>query len=58
MSDILRGPKTHDLIHHLVEDLLRHGNPSGFDVSVKHFKDFSVVELLFEQIPTTDKNLY
>ena len=34
MDEILRGPKTHDLIHHLKEDLLRHGNPSGFDVSI------------------------
>ena len=32
MDDILRGPKSHDLMHHLVEDIVRRGSPSGFDV--------------------------
>ena len=33
MSEILSGPKSHDLMHHLLEDVLRHGSPSGFDCS-------------------------
>ena len=33
MTDILNGPKSHDLQFHLLEDVVRHGNPSGFDVS-------------------------
>jgi len=33
MTDILNGPKSHDLQFHLLEDVVRHGNPSGFDCS-------------------------
>ena len=33
MDDILKGPKSHDLLHHLLEDIVRHGSPCGFDVS-------------------------
>lgn len=33
MESILEGPKSHDLRYHLVEDLVRHGNPAGYDCS-------------------------
>ena len=33
MSDILKGPKSHDLQHHLIEDLVQHGNPASYDCS-------------------------
>ena len=33
MPEILRGAKSHDLIHHLIEDIARHGHPTGFDCS-------------------------
>ena len=33
MDAILRGSKSHDLLHHLLEDVERHGPPSGFDCS-------------------------
>ena len=33
MESILDGPKSHDLQHHLIEDLVRHGNPAGYDCS-------------------------
>ena len=32
MPDIMAGPKSHDLVNHLIEDIIRHGNPAGFDV--------------------------
>ena len=38
MSDILNGPKSHDLQHHLVEDVVHHGNPAGFDCSAGESK--------------------
>ena len=31
MEDLVPGPKTHDLEHHIQEDILRHGSPAGFD---------------------------
>ena len=31
MVELVPGPKTHDLEHHIQEDILRHGNPAGFD---------------------------
>jgi hypothetical protein len=31
MEVLIPGPKTHDLEHHLQEDIRRHGNPAGFD---------------------------
>ena len=33
MDEIMKGPKSHDLMHHLLQDVVRHGSPSGFDVS-------------------------
>ena len=38
MPEILQGPKYHDLQHHLIEDLVRHGNPAGFDCSAGESK--------------------
>ena len=32
MPEIMGGPKSHDLVNHLIEDIIRHGNPAGFDV--------------------------
>ena len=32
MPDIMRGPKSHDIEHHMMEDILAHGNPAGYDV--------------------------
>ena len=34
MSDVLRGPKSHDLMCHLLEDVARHGCPAGFSVCI------------------------
>ena len=31
MEVLVPGPKTHDLEHHIQADILRHGNPAGFD---------------------------
>ena len=31
LEDLVPGPKTHDLEHHIQSDILRHGNPAGFD---------------------------
>ena len=28
----MKGPKSHDIEHHLLEDILAHGNPAGYDV--------------------------
>ena len=33
MEDLLIGAKTHDLLYHLLEDVIRHGSPAGFDCS-------------------------
>ena len=33
MEDILIGAKSHDLLYHLLEDVIRHGSPAGFDCS-------------------------
>ena len=38
MPDIMRGAKSHDLIHHLLEDVARHGSPAGFDCSPSESK--------------------
>ena len=38
MPEILQGPKSHDLQHHLIEDLVRHGNPAGLDCSAGESK--------------------
>ena len=38
MQDILRGPKAHDLRYHLLEDLVRHGNPANYDCSAGESK--------------------
>ena len=32
MPAIMRGPKSHDIEHHMLEDVLAHGNPAGYDV--------------------------
>jgi hypothetical protein len=32
MPDIMRGPKSHDIEHHLIEDIVAHRNPAGYDV--------------------------
>ena len=32
MPDIMRGPKSHDIEHHLLQDIVAHGNPAGYDV--------------------------
>jgi hypothetical protein len=31
LEDLVPWPKTHDLEHHIQVDILRHGNPAGFD---------------------------
>ena len=31
MEVIAKGPKSHDLEHHIQDDIRRHGNPAGFD---------------------------
>ena len=31
MEDLVPGPKTHDLVNHIQEDIKRHGSPAGFD---------------------------
>ena len=33
MPDIMRGPKSHDIEHHVIQDIVAHGNPAGYDVS-------------------------
>ena len=33
MDSVMKGAKSHDLTNHLVEDIVRHGTPSGFDCS-------------------------
>ena len=38
MESILEGPKAHDLQFHLIEDLLRHGNPASYDCSAGESK--------------------
>ena len=34
MPDIMKGPKSHDIEHKLLEDILDHGNPAGYDVNL------------------------
>ena len=33
MPEIMSGPKSHDIEHHMSEDILAHGNPAGYDVN-------------------------
>ena len=38
MGTLLEGPEAHDLQHHLIEDLVRHGNPASYDCSAAESK--------------------
>ena len=38
MESVLEGPKAHDLQFHLIEDLVRHGNPASYDCSAGESK--------------------
>ena len=43
MPDIMRGPKSHDIEHHLLQDIVAHGNPAGYDVIGRFRRFFFII---------------
>ena len=44
MPAIMNGPKSHDIEHHLLEDIMAHGNPAGFDVNFLKISELILFE--------------